>query len=79
MLVRLGYARLLADHGRPLPVILDDALVYSDDTRIARAFEALDLAARHHQVIALSCRTQVFQALGGRHLQITPAQWRELA
>src|SRR5690606_13303572 len=41
VLVRLAFARLLADAGRPTPLILDDALVYSDDQRIESLFEAL--------------------------------------
>lgn len=34
VLTRLAFARLLAKDGRPAPVILGDALVYSDDDRI---------------------------------------------
>ncbi len=41
VLTRLAFARLLARDGRPAPVILDDALVYSDDDRIERMFDAL--------------------------------------
>jgi hypothetical protein len=36
VLTRLAFARLLTRDGRPAPVILDDALVYSDDDRIER-------------------------------------------
>ena len=46
VLVRLGFGRLLAESGAPVPLILDDALVYSDDARIERMFAALKLAAR---------------------------------
>ncbi len=72
VLVRLGLARLFAQKGMPAPLILDDALVYSDDERIERAFEALRLAARHHQVIVFTCRTRTFAALGGTRLQLGP-------
>ena len=65
VVARLGLARLLADRGRPLPLILDDALVYSDDDRIRRAFRALEAAAEHHQVIVLTCREATFADLGG--------------
>src|SRR5690606_10662280 len=41
ILTRLAFARLLAKDGKPAPVILDDALVYSDDDRIERMFDAL--------------------------------------
>lgn len=41
VLTRLAFARLLAKDGHPAPVILDDALVYSDDDRIEKMFDAL--------------------------------------
>ena len=74
MLVRLGLARLLADGGEPVPLILDDALVYSDDGRIAGAFAALREASVHHQVIVLTCRAKAFAPLGGTRLALTPWQ-----
>ena len=70
VLVRLGLARLLADTGEPLPLILDDALVYADDERIAASFAALRLAAERHQVIVLTCRAKSFAALGGTRLAL---------
>ena len=63
ILVRLGLARLLADQSAAVPLILDDALVYADDRRIAHMFKALEDAARLHQVIVLNCREQTFAAL----------------
>ena len=74
VLVRLGFGRLLAEAGKPAPLILDDALVYSDDTRIERMFEALALAARSHQVLVLTCRERAFASLGGNRIAI--ADWR---
>ena len=74
VLVRLGLARLLADTGEPIPLILDDALVFSDDARIAASFAALRAAAAHHQVIVLTCRATAFEALGGKQLALTPWQ-----
>jgi hypothetical protein len=74
VLVRLGVARLLADAGTPRPFILDDVLVYSDDDRMSGMFENLRTAARHHQVIVLSCRGRSFEDLGGNRLRISP--WR---
>lgn len=68
VLVRLGLARLLADTGEPLPLILDDALVFSDDDRITAAFAALRAASTHHQVVVLTCRAKAFEALGGARL-----------
>ncbi len=72
ILVRLGFGRLLAEAGMPAPLILDDALVYSDDERIVRMFAALNAASSHHQVIVFSCRSRSFHHLGGTRLAITP-------
>jgi uncharacterized protein YhaN len=77
VLTRLAFARLLAKNGRPAPVILDDALVYSDDDRIERMFDALHRQAREQQIIVFSCRQRAFQKLGGNVLQMldwTPAE-----
>ncbi len=74
VLTRLAFARLLARDGRPAPVILDDALVYSDDDRIERMFDALHRQARDQQIIVFSCRQRAFQSLGGNVLQMT--EWQ---
>jgi uncharacterized protein YhaN len=70
VLTRLAFARLLASAGRPAPVILDDALVYSDDDRIERMFDALHRQAREQQISVFSCRQRAFQRLGGNLLQM---------
>lgn len=72
LLVRLSFARLLAARGQPAPVILDDAIVYTDDDRIEQIFNALTARSDDLQIIVLSCRQRAFRALGGRVLQITP-------
>ncbi len=71
VLTRLAFARLLARDGRPAPVILDDALVYSDDDRIERMFDALHRQAQDQQIIVFSCRQRAFQRLGGNVLRMT--------
>lgn len=71
VLTRLAFARLLARDGRPAPVILDDALVYSDDDRIERMFDALHRQAQDQQIIVFSCRQRAFQKLGGNVMQMT--------
>ena len=73
VLTRLAFARLLARDGRPAPVILDDALVYSDDDRIERMFEALHAQSRDQQILVFSCRQRAFSRLGGNVL--TMADW----
>jgi hypothetical protein len=70
VLVRLAFGALLAKNGRSAPIILDDALVFSDDDRIEGMFDALARSAEHQQVIVLTCRTRAFAAIGGRLLQI---------
>jgi hypothetical protein len=73
LLVRLAFARMLAAGGRATPVILDDALVYTDDDRIERMFDALNREAGDLQIIVLSCRQRAFRELGGTRLTIRPA------
>jgi DNA repair exonuclease SbcCD ATPase subunit len=73
ILTRLAFARLLARDGKPAPVVLDDALVYSDDDRIEKMFVALHRQARDQQIIVFSCRQRAFSKLGGNVLRI--ADW----
>lgn len=70
LLVRLAFARMLARDGRHAPLILDDALVFTDDDRIERMFDALHRQAGGLQIIVLSCRQRAFRALGGKTLQL---------
>lgn len=70
LLVRLAFARLLARDGRAAPVILDDALVFTDDDRIERMFDALHRQASDVQILVLTCRQRAFRDLGGQQLQI---------
>jgi hypothetical protein len=71
ILTRLAFARLFAAAGRPVPVILDDALVHSDDDRIEAMFTALHRVARDQQIIVLTCRQRAFAALGGTRAEVT--------
>ncbi len=72
LFVRLAFARLLARTGRHAPVILDDALVYTDDDRIERVFDMLHGQAADLQIIVLTCRQRAFRALGGQKLTFQP-------
>ncbi|RWM45171.1 MAG: DNA-binding protein [Mesorhizobium sp.] len=74
VLTRLAFARLLARDGRPTPVILDDALVYSDDDRIERMFDALHRQSHDQQILVFSCRQRAFAKLGGNILQMSDWQ-----
>jgi len=70
ILTRLAFARLFARQGRHMPIILDDALVYSDDDRIIKMFTALTRVAKDQQIIVFSCRQLAFQDLGGARPQL---------
>ena len=72
LLVRLSFARMLAKAAAPAPVILDDAIVYTDDERIERMFDALTRQAHDLQIVVFSCRQKAFRDLGGRGLDIVP-------
>lgn len=65
ILTRLAFARLFARQGKHMPIILDDALVYSDDDRIVKMFTALTRVSQKQQIIVFSCRQLAFQDLGG--------------
>ena len=79
VLVRLAFAEMLIEQGHPATVVLDDALVFSDDRRMGRIFDILNMAARNVQVIVFTCREQLFEGLGGRHLSLASASGEELA
>ena len=79
VLVRLAFAEMLVEQGHPATVVLDDALVFSDDRRMGRIFDILNMAARNVQVIVFTCREQLFEGLGGRQLSLEPAGSEELA
>jgi DNA repair exonuclease SbcCD ATPase subunit len=73
VLVRLAMGAMLAERGDAAPIILDDALVYSDDDRIERMFDALSRAGKHQQIIVLTCRLRSFEPLGGHMLRVRTA------
>ena len=73
LLVRLAFARILARTGTAVPVILDDAIVHTDDNRIELMFDTLTRQTQDLQIVELSCRQRAFRDLGGRGLAIEPA------
>ena len=66
VLTRLAFADMLLEQGVPVSLILDDPLVYSDDTRLDIMTEILTEAATRMQVILLTCRDRAFRHLGNR-------------
>lgn len=75
ILVRLALAQCIAERQAALPVIFDDAMVYSDDGRLAQLFAVLEQAGRRHQVIVLTCHARSFvplaEAFGGTALRLS--------
>lgn len=70
ILTRLAFARLLARSGSVVPIILDDALVHSDDDRIVAMFTALHRVAQDQQILVFTCRQRAFADLGGVPVQV---------
>lgn len=78
VLIRLAFAQMLVEQGLPATVILDDALVYSDDVRMDRMFDILNAASEKIQIIILTCREKLFEGLGGDVLSLKPADQEDL-
>lgn len=72
VLVRLAFAEMLVEQGRPASVVLDDALVFSDDRRMRRMFDILSKVSRNIQIVIFTCREQLFEGLGGKQLTLVP-------
>ncbi len=73
VLLRLAYADLLVDRGKPAMMILDDALAYSDSHRLEAMFDTLTRASERMQILVLTCRTDIFSRLGGNRLRLVEA------
>ena len=73
VLVRLAFAEMLINRGAPAAVILDDALVFSDDRRMGLMFDILSYAAQRVQIVVFTCREQLFEDLGAHEVQLVPA------
>jgi energy-coupling factor transporter ATP-binding protein EcfA2 len=64
LITRFAYADLLRDAGRPTLLILDDALVHSDATRLVQMKRALFDAAQRHQVLVFTCHPEHWRDMG---------------
>jgi hypothetical protein len=62
--VRAALARALGRSGGGVPLLLDDALVATDDDRFERACALLRRAAASGQVIVLTCHGERYRRLG---------------
>lgn len=79
VLVRLAFAEMLVEQGHPATVVLDDALVFSDDQRMDRMFDILNMVGQQVQIIVLTCREQLFEGVGGKHLSLKGINSEDLA
>ena len=78
VLVRLAFAELLVEQGYPATIVLDDALAFSDDRRMGHMFDILNMVGERVQIIVLTCREQLFEGIGGKHLELQPINTDEL-
>jgi DNA repair exonuclease SbcCD ATPase subunit len=70
ILARVAIAEMMAEQGKPAMLILDDPLSHSDDQRLERMFDILNMVANSVQVLVLSCHTSAFERAGGKLLSI---------
>jgi hypothetical protein len=64
VITRLALADLVRVSGRPAAIILDDALVNTDEVRLERMHLVLHKAAQSMQILILTCRERDFAQLG---------------
>ncbi|MCW7544370.1 AAA family ATPase [Aurantimonas litoralis] len=64
VVTRIALAHVLKKGGHPAAVILDDALVNTDEKRLERMHLVLQKAAEDLQIIVLTCRERDFRDLG---------------
>lgn len=67
---RLAFADLLLDKGAPVSLILDDPLVYSDDSRFELMTDILTKAGERMQVILFTCRAKAFRHVAGNRISL---------
>ncbi|MBY8823367.1 AAA family ATPase [Sphingomonas colocasiae] len=70
ILTRLAFADLLLEDGAPVSLILDDPLVYSDDTRLETMTDILKDASSRMQVILLTCRSKAFRHVDANRMML---------
>lgn len=73
VLTRIAFAEMLLEQGRPVSLILDDPLVYSDDGRLDAMIEILTETATRMQVILLTCRDRAFRHVRAHRIALSSA------
>lgn len=64
LICRFAYADLLAQAGRPTLLILDDALVHSDEQRLAQMKRVIYDVSQRHQVLLFTCHPAAWRDAG---------------
>lgn len=64
VVARLAYADLLKEANKPTLLILDDALVNTDEERLRQMKRVLYDAAQRHQILIFSCHPEAWRDLG---------------
>ncbi len=64
LLLRLAYADVLKEAGRPTLILLDDVLNHSDRERLAAMKRMLADAARRHQIWIMTCHPEDWEDMG---------------
>ncbi|MBB3637558.1 AAA family ATPase [Variovorax atrisoli] len=64
VVARLAYADLLREANKPTLLILDDALVHTDEERLRQMKRVLYDAAQRHQILVFSCHPEAWRDLG---------------
>ncbi|MEX1056985.1 MAG: AAA family ATPase [Natronospirillum sp.] len=64
LISRLAYADLLKEAGKPTLIILDDALVHSDEQRLASMKRVLFDASQRHQILLFTCHPKNWDGIG---------------
>lgn len=69
ILTRVACAAIVAGDGEGVPLLLDDALGYSDPARLEAMGAALATAGRECQVIVLTCAPDRYRHVGGAKIE----------
>jgi hypothetical protein len=56
---------MICERGQPVPVILDDALVFSDDDRIEQMFDALNRSGGQQSPVKNAVQAAALASGGG--------------
>lgn len=72
LISRLAYADLLSAAGKPILIMLDDALVHSDACRLGQMKRILFDAAQRHQILLFTCHPDNWRDLGVAPRPIRP-------